>query len=186
MRIRKLIIGLAAVGMPLTVMSTVIGVGAAWATTGTGNYNCSKVTGSVTFKPPLKNGGTSAETTTVSATVTKCTGGSPTPTKVVGKGTIHSSTNDCANLANAQTVSLALTNTPAVSPKSVLHATTGEVISGSSITFTLSGNVTGSYVSSSASAKGKIKQTTVQVGTACGSSAGLKSVTIGSGSLTNF
>jgi len=181
-----LIIGVAAVGMPLAVMSTVIGVGAAWATTGTGTYNCTKVTGSVSFSPPLKNGGTSAETTTVSATVTGCTGGSPKPTKVAGKGTIHSSTNDCANLAHPQTVSLPLTNTPAVSPKSVLKATTGESISGSSITFTLTGSVTGSYPSSSASAKGKIKQTTVQVGTACGSSAGLKSVTISSGSATKF
>lgn len=190
MRLRKLIIGVAAVGMPLTVMSTVIGVGAAWAVTGTGLYGCNKVTGTITFKPALKNGGTSAETTTIATTASTCSGGSPKPTKVTGKATIHSSTNSCGNLANPQTVSLTLTNTPAVSPKSVVHATSGEVISGSSITFTVGtvsspASVTGSYPSTTAYGSGKLTQTVSQVASAC-SGSGLSKVTIKSGSLHNF
>jgi len=185
-RLRKLIIGVAAVGMPLTVMSTVIGVGAAWAVTGTGNYSCTKVTGTITFKPALKNGGTSAETTTIATTASTCTGGSPKPTKVTGKATIKTSTNSCSNLANPQTVTLTLTNTPAVSPKSVLHATSSEVVTTKTITFDLTGTVSGSYVSSSASGSGLLTQTPAAVAKSCASSTGLTKVTIKSGKLTNF
>lgn len=189
MRLRKVIIGIAAVGMPLTVMSTVIGVGAAWAVTGTGTYSCTKVTGTITFKPPLTNSGTSAETTTVATTASTCSGtASPKPTKIVGKATIKSSTNSCGNLANPQTVTLKLTNTPKVSPASVLHATSSEVIASGKVTFDLTGYVSGSYSTSSGSSTGSglLKQTAAQISKSCGSSAGLKSVSIKSGKLTNF
>jgi len=186
MRLRKLIIGVAAIGMPLTVMSTVVGIGAAWASTGTGTYNCSKVSGTITFKPPLTNKGGKAEVTTVKTTASTCSGtAKPKPTKVTGTATIKSSSNACANLAGSKAISLKLTYSPTVTA-STLTGSASESISGTSVTFLVSGKVTGSYPSSSASGKGKLKQTTSQLATACASSTGLKSATIASGSLTNF
>ena len=185
MRLRKIIIGVAAVGMPLTVMSTVIGVGAAWAGAGTGNYSCTKVTGTISFKPALNNTGGKAEVTTVATTASSCTGGTPTPTKVTGKATIKTSSNLCSNLGTSQPVTLALTNTPAVSPKSTLHATDSEVVT-STITFDLTGTVSGSYTSSSASGSGLLAQSTATVAKDCASKTGLTKVTIKSGKLTNF
>jgi len=185
MRLRKLIIGVAAVGMPLTVMSTVIGVGAAWAGAGTGTYNCTKVTGTITFSPALKNGGTSPETTKITTSASSCTGGSPKPTKVTGAATILSSTNNCSNLGVSMPVTLTLTNTPAVSPKSVLNATDSEVVTSKTITFKLTGSVTGSYASGSATGSGLLTQTPAQVAASCAGS-GLTKVTIKSGKLTKF
>ena len=187
MHLRKVIIGVVSIGMPLAVMSTVIGVGAAWATTGTGTYSCSKVTGSITFKPALTNAGGKAETTTVATTASTCSGtANPKVTKVTGKATIKTSTNACSNLKNPQTVTMTMTNTPAVSPKSVLHATSGEIVTATKITFTLTGTVSGSYVSSSASGSGVLTQTPTAVAKSCASKTGLAKVTIKSGNLTTF
>jgi len=185
MRLRKIILSVAVIGMPLAVMSTVIGVGAAWAGAGTGNYGCTKVTGTITFKPALNNTGGKAEVTTIATTASSCTGGSPTPTKVTGKATVKTSSNLCSNLKNSQAVTLALTNTPAVSPKSTLHATSSEVVT-STITFDLNGTVSGSYASGSASGSGLLTQSAATVGKDCASKAGLSKVTIKSGKLTNF
>jgi hypothetical protein len=166
-------------------MNTVVGVGAAFAATGTGTFGCSKVGGLITFTPPLKNGGVSAETVKVKATATTCSGtANPKPTKVTATATIHSSNNSCAGLAGARPISVHLTYSPVVTA-STLSGTANETISGQQVAFTFSGTVTGSYPSGSASGSGKIKQTLSQIGTACGSTAGLKSLTIAGGSLAN-
>jgi len=188
MRLRKLLVGVAAVAMPLTVMSTVIGVGAAWATTGTGNYNCKKVTGTITFTPALKTGGTSAETTKVTATATTCSGtASPKPTKVIGTATIHSSTNSCAGLASGTPPTITAKYTPTVT-NSTLTFTTETFQTSPHLGFTVSGGTaTGSYPNSAGTASVKVQtsETLSAFNTACGSSAGLKSLKITSGSTTN-
>jgi len=182
MRLRKIIIGVAAIGMPLAVMNTVVGVGAAFAATGTGTYGCTKVAGTITFTPPLKNNGVSAETVKVKASATTCTGGTPKPTKVTATATIHSSNNSCAGLAGARPITVHLTYSPVVTA-STLSGTANESITGSQVAFNFSGTVTGSYPSGSASGSGKIKQTVSQIGASCASTTGLKSLTIAGGNL---
>jgi hypothetical protein len=190
MHLRKLIMGAAALAMPLTAVATVAATSTASAVTvGKGLYNCTKVTGTITFSPALKNGGVSPETSTVTTTATGCKSvvghtAKPLPTKVIGKAKITSSTNDCANLATPRPATLKLTYTPLVAG-STLAATESETVVGTAVTFQLSGSLTGSYPSSSATGKGKLTQTSTQLGAACGG-AGLAKVTIASGSLTNF
>ena len=179
MRLRKIVIGVAAIGLPFTVMSTVVGVGAAWAVTGTGHVSCSKIMGTLTFKPPLKNGGTSAEVTTTKTTETGCSGGTPNPTKVMGVSTHKGANNSCANLGSATAVTIKLTYSPSVTASTFKGTATGTT---SPPGFTLSGSVTGSYASTSASATVLLKQTSAQILAACKSSTGLKSLTIRSGS----
>jgi len=179
MRIRRIATGVVAIGLPLAIMTTVVGVGAAWATTGTGFVSCSKITGTITFKPALKNGGTSKETTTTKTTETGCSGGTPNPTKVTGVSTHTSTNNSCTGLASASSVTIKLTYTPTVSPSTFTGTATPTT---SPPGFKLSGSVSGSYAAPTASATVVLKQTEAQILAACKSSGGLKSLTIKSGS----
>jgi hypothetical protein len=183
MHFRKFTVGVAALGTLFGVLGITAVSGPAWATTGTGKVNCSHITGTLTFKPALKNGGTSAEVTTVKSTETGCTGGSPTPTKTLGTSIIRSSNNNCSNLASSRSVTVKLTYTPVV---------TGSTFSGTSTPvltnppgFSLSGTVTGSYPSTNSTASVTLKQTDAQILAACKSTLGLKSLTIASGSSQN-
>lgn len=182
MRIRTMATGIVAIGLPLVLMTTVVGVGAAWATTGTGYVSCSKITGTLTFKPPLKNSGTSTETTTTKTTETGCSGGTPNPTKITGVSTHKATTNSCSGLETATSVTIKLTFTPTVTASTFKGTATPST---SPPGFTLSGSTTGSYAAAKASATVVLKQTEAQILAACKSSAGLKSLTIKSGSSTS-
>ena len=188
MKVRKLLIGVLAVGMPLTVMSTVVGVGAAWAVFGTGTYSCSKVIGTVTFLPVLKNGGAAPDKMKVAMTATGCTGGSPTPTKVLFKVTIPLPNNACTELTGSGVKSQTLANWPHVLPLSVFMGSWFWAPVGSPpyLSFNLSGDVTGSYPSASVSAAGITSQTLSLIQATCGRSAGLAKVTLSHGYWKNF
>ncbi len=123
MRLRRFIFGAAALAL---VTGTVLAAGAASASasvrniptlTATGSVSCGNIgtgvtgiSGTITFSPPLVNGGTAPETTTISIKLKKCTTtGSNVPTSATkilkGKDSqIISSTgsmDDCAGLATS-------------------------------------------------------------------------------------
>jgi len=177
---RRLVMSIAVVAMPLAVITTVVGSGPASAQTG--HLSCSSITGSLTFSPPLKNGGTKAEVTTTNTVEKSCSGGTPDPTKVTGTSSTKSATNSCAGLIKTSTVTITLSYTP-TEPKSTFSGKATPTTSPPG--FKLSGKVTGSYAASTASATVKLKQTETQIKAACKSSGGLGSLTIASGSSTS-
>jgi hypothetical protein len=78
MRLRRLIIGVAATGLAFTALA-VAGGGPAWAkaTTGTGTYSCSHEIGSVQFSPAFTDTGTGKVKATVDVSLSACSGGTP-------------------------------------------------------------------------------------------------------------
>lgn len=162
MKLRKFMIAILAVGMPLTVMSTVGNVGAAWAAT----HNCTKLTGTITYLPPLKNGGTSPGTMKVALTATACTG-SPHWAKVVVKATAHLASNACTDLIDGGSISGTYYALPPL--RSFTDTYTGPVP-----TFNLSGRVTGS---------GALGSTPTQLSAEC-AAAGVAKIAIKSGHLS--
>lgn len=119
MRIRKLAAGFAAIGLPLTAAAMVAGTTVASASgtpiTANGTITCTKLSGTIKFKPPLVNGGSASETTTATITESGCTDTAtnlPAGTVVTGsvKSTLSSagSTNSCASLATSEPESLAV------------------------------------------------------------------------------
>ncbi len=80
-RIRKTLLVLTAVMLPVASVALLEGTAFAKKVTGTGNPTCS-FGGSINFNPPLtKNGtpGVKKEVTTVTASLGSCSGGNPTP-----------------------------------------------------------------------------------------------------------
>ena len=159
MRLRKIVIGVAAIGSPFTVMSTVVGVGAAWAVTGTGHVSCSKIMGTLTFKPPLKMV-VRPPKSPPQRPLRPDAAGAPNPTKVMGVSTHKGANNSCANLGSATAVTIKLTYSPSVTASTFKGTATGTT---SPPGFTLSGSVTGSYASTSASATVLLKQTSAGI-----------------------
>jgi hypothetical protein len=98
--------GVAAVALPLGVMSTVVGTGAAFAAAKNqpGTLNCTSVTGTVTFNPPLTFTA-QAVTTTIKATVKNCTpsGGGLKPKSGTATSTMNTANDDCTTLAGGST-----------------------------------------------------------------------------------
>ena len=62
---------------------------------GSGIFSCSTVSGRITFRPPLQPYGTKPETVNISLVAKGCSGGTPTPTTVKGKLSIHFASNSC-------------------------------------------------------------------------------------------
>lgn len=108
--------GVAAVGLPLGVLSVVAAPGTASASgaiTANGTITCNSITGSITFKPPLVNNGSAPETSTAKITESGCTDTStnlPAGTVVTGsvKTTLSngSSTDSCTSLLTSSSESL--------------------------------------------------------------------------------
>jgi hypothetical protein len=149
--------------------------------TGTGTYNCSKVTGTITFKPPLKNTKQTV-TTTVKASASGCVGGKPAVVSTTSSSVTTKTGQSCAGLASSTPFSVKTTYTNGATP-STLSGTAKPVISGTSVTFVITGKTTGSYPSASTVAKGKLKQTTTQLATMCGTT-GVSMINIISGTIT--
>jgi hypothetical protein len=81
MRIRKSLLILTAVMLPVASVALLEGTASAAKVTGTGNPTC-HFGGSINFNPPLtKNGtpGVKKEVTTVTASLSSCSGGNPAP-----------------------------------------------------------------------------------------------------------
>ncbi len=185
---RKLILGVAALALPLGMVAT-LGAGSATANangTGTGVYSCTKLTGTISFNPPLKLTG-QIETTTVKAVASGCKGtakpGVLTATSSsVTKGTKPSS---CATLAAGATTAVKFTQTytPSGTAPSTFTGSAVGATSGQTVSFNVTGSVTGSYKSAAAKAHAVLKQTSSQIGSMC--SAGVKTLNIASGTVTN-
>jgi len=81
MRIRKGLLVLAAVSLPIASVTMLEGTAFAKKVTGAGSTTCN-VSGTITFNPPLTKAGSTSikkEVTTVSSSLIGCTGGTPQP-----------------------------------------------------------------------------------------------------------
>ncbi len=187
---RKLMLAAGALVLPLAAVAT-IGVGSASAArsgqvNGTGLVKCTKITGTVNFSPPLKNGGTAAETTTVTAAATGCSGGTPNPTKVSSTATITGGNNACTSLATSTPPTLAGTYLPAgsLNPSSTSGGTETEQTS-PDLGFTISGaTTTGSFPSTTTNIVVQTKEKLGKFLKAC--KKGVKSLKITKGTVTDL
>jgi hypothetical protein len=185
MRLTKKLLGLAMVATagvglmmgPVTAASPI---------NGTGTVTCG-IKGTIKFSPPLKTGGTSPETVSISASLSGCsgTGNGADVVKASSKGSESTPNNDCASLAGTMSNTLTTTTKwtvgsgkPKLNPSTVVFTSeTGNA--GPPLSFDASGSATaGSFAGDSAAAHAVIKQTISQVFAACGSAKGLKSLSI--------
>lgn len=204
MRLRKVIIGVVSIGMPLAVMSTIVSVDAAQAlVTGTGTLTCTKITGSVTFTPPLKGTtkNTNSETQKYSLTTTGCktSGGSNihSVTKGVVSQTIHTTDTSCNGLnygsGSGFNFTAVWTSTPAAANSVIAFSgDTPVVVSGKAGfkfpnpggTAAVSGSFPGTNAGATSRAEGITAQTPTALLAPCSTATGLKSIKIVKGSLT--
>ncbi len=167
-------------------------------TLATGGITCTNITGSLTFAPPLTTKGASAESTAISLHVAGCsTHGSNISSVPGGSGsaTITSATNACAGLLTSRALMIAITWAPSTIRQSLV---TFSGYGGASNTsgdegFTLPNagggtKVTGSFAGSDHGAGSTAATFSNQTGSellaACGSSSGLTSIQVTSGTLT--
>jgi len=168
------------------------------AKTATGDITCAHVAGSLTFSPPLRDKGTTAETTTISLRASGCaTSGSNVSdvTGSVASATITSPSNSCAGLLTSRALGIHITWAPSTIRPSVLTfsgyrgAASGSGGQGFALP-NAGGNakVTGSFPGSdqgaASSAETYTSQTATQLLAACASSSGLTSLQVTSGTVT--
>jgi hypothetical protein len=180
---RRIMLGSAAI-LASAMTALTMGAGSASAranVTGSGTYNCSKVSGTITFKPPLKFTAQTV-TTTVKTLSSGCVGGKPAVTSEMSNSVTTKPNQSCAGLVGSTPFTIKSTYTNGAIP-STLSGTAKPVISGTTVTFTITGKTSGSYPSLSTVAKAVIKQTTTQLNTACGST-GVATINIVSGTIT--
>jgi hypothetical protein len=184
---RKLLLAGAAIALPVSTLA-ISGVASA-AKTGTGTVTCSTITGSISFKPALKSTGPyTAEKSTAKITLSGCSGGVPTPKggKVTQTLSSATSTNDCTSLATGTSESITV-KWKGVAPSTTAFPpyTTGTDSEGDAGFVLSKGTTTGSYpASGTASAAVYTNQTEAQILAACGTSAGLKKLTLSQGTST--
>jgi hypothetical protein len=195
---RKLLLTGAAIALPLGMLA-VSGVAGASAhkgkVTATGKLTCTAIKGTISFSPPLKTTGPfSTETSTAKITVSGCTGGSVNPKsgKVDQSLSSATSTNDCTSLAtsNAETLNIKWAGKINPSTTSFSGYSTGANGAGDEGFILPQSKGTGSTVGSYAEASGATaaaysNETEAQILAACGTSAGLKKLTLTTGSSTS-
>jgi hypothetical protein len=193
---RKLMLATGALLLPVSAVA-LVGVGSASAArsnpAGAGTVTCSKIKGSISFKPPLKAGGTSAEKTTIKVTVSGCSGGTPNPTKGAVKEIISSgtSTNGCTSLSTSAPESLTVKWAPkSLSPSTSSYSgyTLGTAGNGDEEFILPDSGGTGSTIGSFSEGSGStatavLNETATTIGTQC-SGKGVKSLKITSGTTT--
>lgn len=104
MRVRRIVTGLAALSVVGAALNAATDSVPAWAlVTGTGTVNCdvstgATVSGTVKYTPAWSDSTTGAVTAKIKFTVEHCTGGNPTPVKIVGAGkvTFTPGANNCS------------------------------------------------------------------------------------------
>jgi hypothetical protein len=187
---RKLVLGLALFAMPVGLLATV-GTNAASAganVTGKGLVNCTKITGTISFKPPLSLKSQTV-TTSIVSTATGCSGtASPKVISSTSKSTSTKAAQTCLNLkgTNAANFSTTYVSSPAGAAPSTFKGTstptsaTGNQPAG----FTLKGTVTGSYPSTTTTAAATLKETVNQITTLC-TTTGVSTLHIVAGNIKN-
>jgi hypothetical protein len=167
---RKLLLGAIALILPI---GSVISIGAGSANahanvTGTGTFGCSKITGTITFKPPLT---LTAKTVTITSKSmsTGCKGtAKPLPTSTSSVSSSTTANASCTALGNGSKVKFTTTYLPAgIAPSQFTGTNTPSAKTAKPLYFTLKGVVTGSYPSKTASAKAILKETYNQLVAAC-------------------
>ncbi len=167
-------------------------------TLATGAVTCTDITGALTFSPPLTTKGGSAESTAIALTASGCTtNGSNVPTVTRGSesATLTSDTNSCTGLLMSRALTVNIAWTPSTIRPSVLTFSGYGGTSGSSGEegFALpnaggGAKVTGSFAGADhgagSTATAVSAQTATQLLAACGSSAGLTSIQVSSGTVT--
>ena len=187
---KKLVLGIALFAMPVGLLASV-GSNAASASanvTGTGLVNCTKITGTITFKPALKLATAQTVTTTIVSTATGCTGGTPKVISSKSTSTSKKANQTCANLqgTNAANFNTTYVSSPAgVAPSKFAGTSSSNGATGNQHAgFKLKGKVTGSYPSTTTTASATLQQTVNQIIASC-SGAGLSKLNIISGSIKN-
>jgi hypothetical protein len=194
--VRRIMLGVLAVALPVGLLAVVVApnlAAASPAKTGTGTYKCTKITGTITFTPPLTltSMGTVKETTKISASSSGCSGGSPavksdkgTETEVAtGKGD-----GNCSSLSTTKgnTTDLTVAYTNGASNSTLKGTAKGGTAKNGDEEFVIkNATVTGSYASKTADVTAVLSQTESQIAAQCGKSAGLKTLTIASGTSSN-
>jgi hypothetical protein len=197
-KLRKFIVIMTAVAIPIGL--SVIDVGAASAkgspVAQPGKVTCNKISGTISFSPPLTLTGTATENTTVKITVKGCSvsGGTVKPKK----GTVNkdistaTSTNGCTSLGNSMPETLTVDWAPAskIAPTTASFsgyavATNGKGDEGFSLPNSGgTGSTIGSYAQSSGvTATAYSSETSSQLASACSSPGGLASLKITSGAI---
>ncbi|MGD0379876.1 MAG: hypothetical protein ABSC30_07815 [Acidimicrobiales bacterium] len=163
----------------------------------TGSVTCRTISGALAFSPALTTKGTSPESTAITLTAAGCTtkgSNASRVTKGTGSATITSSTNSCAGLLTSRALTIDISWTPSTVLPTVLTFSGYGGASGVSGDegFTLpdaggTAKVTGSFAGtdhgSGSSAATFSGQTATQLLASCGSSTGLTSIQVTSGTL---
>jgi hypothetical protein len=150
--------------------------GAAGPINGVGKGKCA-ISGTIKFNPPLKNGGTAAETVTVAASLSGCsgTGAGATIASGTSTGSEHTPTNSCSALVGTMHNTLTTiakwtvkAGKPALNPTTVVFTTeTGNATNPPS--FDTSGKATaGSFKGDTAKAHAVIQESITTIATECG------------------
>lgn len=199
MKVRKLVMGVAAVALPLGVMSTVVGTGAAFAKAinQPGTVSCSNVAGTIKFTPPLSNTMQTVKTV-INVKETNCTttGGGLKPKSGTAAATQTTANDSCAGLANGSATpeNLKVKWAPGtkIKPTTVNFsgfdaATNGAGDEGFSLpnsggTASATGSYIGSDNGATSTAQAFTNKTAAQIGAMCNT--GIASLTIASGSAT--
>ncbi len=198
MNVRKLILGVAVIGLPLGAVSAVAatGVAMAKAINQPGTLDCSGIKGTVTFTPPLSFTAQTVKTV-ISATVSGCTptGGGLKPKSGKATSTVTMSNDSCTGLTGGSTTPQVLKTKWApstkIKPTSITFSgydivTNGAGDEGFSLPQASGGtaSATGSYVGSdagaSSTAQAFLNETGGQIATQCNT--GISKLTISSGS----
>jgi hypothetical protein len=167
-------------------------------TLATGGVTCTNITGSLTFTPPLTTKGGSAESTAITLSAAGCTtqgSNVSTVSGASGSATITSTTNSCTGLLNSRPLKVAMTWSPSTVRSSVVtfsgyggvtNASGGEgfKLPNAGGTTKVTGSFAGSDHGAGSTATTYSNQTGTQLLTACGSSAGLPSLQVTTGTLT--
>lgn len=205
--IRKLLLVAAATALPLGFIAATGGVASAKTTVNVAHdsITCADVSGTVTFSPPLTltGGALHSQSTTVTASLKKCTVTGPNAAKI-SKATVSgtivdpSTTGSCTGLSGASAVTGNLTTTwkssdilqPGDTSTTTFNQDVGSTytkgknsyglfeIPGAGGTIGVTGDFTGTNGGSTSSVEAQTKDTDAQIATQCEAPAGLSSLTI--------
>lgn len=194
----RIMLGALAVALPVGLFAVVVvpnlAAAASIATTGTGQYHCSDITGTITFSPPLTltSKGSVTETLRIKSFSSGCTGGSP----AVSSGT---GSEDATLTGNGLGNCKSLSNGKAAEPFIITKYSNGAADSatkGPAYSMTAAnGNlefviadaaVTGSYPSKTADITSVLNENGDQIGAKCESAGGLSKLTIASGTSSHI
>jgi hypothetical protein len=183
---RKFMLGTLALILPLGLAA---GLGAGPATaqanlTGTGLVNCSKLSGTVTYTPPLTLAPKTV-TTVTKVTASGCKGGTPTPTSFVISSSTVTKSDTCTNLSKGGPVSYKVAYSPSsIAPSTFKGTITASPSTAKPLYFKVKGVTAGSYMSTTSSATAYISQSYNSLVSAC-TGTGLHALTVVSGSTAN-